>query len=74
MSFSTSSSGSSAINDDFILMRNLRGYESKWFLDLVNDVDGSVISVAKFHKIAKKKEGGQWKAFIILKLLLYFLL
>lgn len=53
-------------------MRNLRGYESKWFHDPANDVDGCVFFVAKFHEIAKKNEGGQWKAFIILGPLLYF--
>jgi hypothetical protein len=28
--------------------------------------------MAKIHKIAKKNRGGQWKALIILKPLLYF--
>jgi hypothetical protein len=59
MYISSSSNGSSSINDDFILMRNLKGYESKWFHDPTSDVNGKLFLMAKIHKIAKKNRGGQ---------------
>jgi hypothetical protein len=59
MSFSNSLSGSSSTNDYFILMRNFRGYESKLFHDLANDVDSSVFLWRNFTKLPKKKGVGQ---------------
>jgi hypothetical protein len=74
MSFSNSLSGSSSTNDYFILMRNFRGYESKLFHDLANDVDSSVFLWRNFTKLPKKKGGGPMKGLYNFRVVIVFFL